>query len=674
MTLARVFRRPVALATSALGLWFLFAPAVPLRAAELDMRDAVTDRAFWAEVRELAELSNADEPAPAVCWLNEGSTNISYDTGNFTTYETRRVKIVILDAKRAEGYANVAIACSKRVPISKLKARTVTRSGKWVDVKKDDIHERSRFPDFVLYADVREKVFAMPSFADSCVIEYEYTRSHGDTQFEDEFRFDMSIPVRKAEYTFAMPKDLLLLGVDIATRSSGAPRSPVKGARPAPGGGLTGTQSTLTWTCASLPAIPREPFRAPLADLCSRVTVGLASMRPEYPQYTWRSFGDDYFKETISPLLAEGRALAGEVRSFLRNPKDELETIEMVANGVAENVRYVAIEIDGSGWKPRSPKEVLASRYGDCKDMSVLTAALLRVLGIEAWPALVRTRDDGTIDGSIVTPSLMNHMIVYVRSGGEEHWIDPAGGVLELGELPSVDRDVQALVLSDAGCSFVRTPRSTAEANRIAWTVNAEINAGGSIVGEATAHFTGDLALEMRNTIRGSSREDVRKALERMVAGQFAGAHVTSWERVERSGKRGCLVRMAFEADWAGASSGGRAVLDGSFFGIAGPEETLPAGRRHHGVVFDRPYAVADSCCIRLSDGWAPDGLPGDLSERAKYGFYARRFSHADGVIRCSRTFELTAKAVAASEYGDLRAFWLDASRAHREPVLLVRG
>jgi len=642
----------------------------PVQARELDIRDAIVDPAFWSEVAELAKLSGTEEPAPAVCWLNEGSTNILYDSGNFSTYEVRRLTFVILDAGRAEEYANVAIACSKRATVSNMKARTVTRSGKAFEVKKGDIHERSRFPDYVLYADVREKVFAMPSFGDSCVIEYEFIRTVSGTQFEDEFRFDMGIPVRKAEYTFSMPKEFTLWGVDIATRWCGAARAPVKGARPTTEGSL----STLTWTCMSLPAIPREPLMPPYGDLCSRVSVGLSKMLPEFPAYTWASFGEEYYKETIAPLLAHGRSLAGEARSFLRNPKTELESIEMVANGVAENVRYVAVELDGSGWKPHEPAEVLKARYGDCKDVSVLTAALLRTLDIDAWPALLRTRDAGMIDGSIVTPSLMNHMIVYVRSGGEEYWVDPTGGVLELGELPPADRNAQALVLTDGACSFIRTPEARAAENRIAWTVSAEMGTDGTVAGRVRGEFAGDLALEMRNLIRTESRDDVRKMLEGMVTDQFPGAHVTAWEPVARPAKGRCAVTLSFVADGAVALSGERAVLDGTCFGMAGPNETLHSGDRHHGVVFERPYAVTDSCSIRMPEGWVADGLPADLEVPSKFGSYVRRFTRSDRRIECTRTFELTAKTVSATEYGELRAFWLEAGRAQREPVLLVQG
>jgi hypothetical protein len=575
---------------------------------------------------------------------------------------------VILDAKRAEEYANVSVPFSKSVKLGGLKARTILKSGKAIDVKKGDIHERSEFPDFVLYADVREKVFAMPSFMDSCVIEYEFTRAVSGPQFEDQFRFDMEIPVRRAEYTFAVPSDFTDWGIDVATRSTGAPRAPVEGTRPMAEGAL----STLTWTCTSLPAIPLEPLMPPFADLCSRVSVGLSRLLPDYPRYTWQSFGDDYYKETLAPLIVEGRALAEEARSFLRSPKSEIETIEMVANGVAGSTRYVAVELDGSGWEPHHPAEVFSAKYGDCKDMSMLTVALLRSLGVDAWPALLRTRDAGMIDTGIVTPSLMNHMIVFVRCGGEQHWLDPTAGVLRLGELPSMDRDAQALVLADTGCFFIRTPTATAAANRTSWNVSATIDESGSVVGDVDARFGGDTALEMRNLLRIQSRDDIRKMLESMLDGQFAGARVVAWEQADSEGGAECGVRLSFAADGV-ALEGDRTVLDGTTFGIAGPGGTLHSGERHHGVVFDRPYCVMDSCAIRIPSGWAADGLPEDRSISSKFGDYTRRYSQENGVLQCVRTFNLTFREVSASLYDELRDFWLAAGRVQREPVLLVR-
>ena len=644
-------------------------------ASEPDVRDAMDKSTFWTEVAELAKLSGTDEPAPAVCWLNEGATNIRHDggefkIGNFSTYEFRRIQIVVLDAKRAEEYANIAIACSKSVTVSNIKARTITKKNKVIAVKGGDIHERSRFPDYVLYADVKEKVFTMPSFADSCVIEYEFARSVGGLQFEDEFRFDMGIPVRKAVYVFGMPSEFPAYGLDVTTRTYGAPGSPVKGT------GLTaeGELTTLTWICKDMPAIVFEPLMPPSADVCSRVAVALGRLMPDFPQYTWQVMGDMYYESVIAPLLTLSTLPREAAQRWLQDPQGELGNIEQIANAVAENVRYLAIELEGAGWTPNEPQKVLSERYGDCKDMSMLTVALLRSLGIEAWPALLRTRDVGALDGTIVTPSLMNHMIVNVQSGGKEYWVDPTGGVLKLGELPSSDRGALTLIVKSDECEFGRVPEAAASDNRQKSSIAARIGPDGTVTGELRLSFAGDLALEMRNVLRTESKDDIRKYFEHVVGNQFPGARVDTWEQGTPADDEGCCVSMSFEAERAVSLTGDRVVLDGTLFGNAGPDESLTSGERHHSVVFRRPYTVTETCSIALPAGWVVDSLPGDVDIPSKFGRYSRSFQESGAVIESTRTFELHAKSVSATEYTELRTFWLDVGRAEKDPVLLVQG
>ncbi len=635
---------------------------------ETDLRYELQDREFWREVVHVAGLTRTDEPAPAVCWLSDGRTTIAYDGGNYSTTELRRVKIVILDAKRAEEYCNVGIPTSSSHEVSNIRARTILKDGTVVPLDPSDIHERSRFPEYVLYADQEEKVFAMPAVQDSCVIEYEYTRASAGIDFEDRFAFDMFIPIKKASYIFAMPIDLIEFGVNITARPYGPVGFPEKGKALTAEGEL----STLTWTWEDIPAIAREPYMPPFTDVAARVIIGLRET-PTIDRYTWQILGDNYYASTIERMLDRDERVTSTAHEWSRGSSTPEERIEKIGSAVAENVRYVAVTLEGTGWTPQYPAATIAARYGDCKDVSVLTAALLRTFGIDAWPALVATRNAGAIDTSVVTPSLMNHMIVHARTAEGEHWLDPTAGAFKLGELPPSDRGVMALVLAEDGCHFRQVPECTADDNRIEISLAASIDESGNIAGALREVYVGDLALGTRTYLDSSSGDEIEKMLERGLERAYPGALVTAWDTDTEGKSKPCVLTVEFEAEGCAQISGSRMVLGGTVFGTGRMERTLPDRTRHSDVVFEQAYTFSQTVQLEIPEGWSVETLPDDLDIESEFGSFARRMEIEDGVVRSSRTFRLDEVRVDAHDYHDLREFTLVVDRAEKEPVLLVR-
>ncbi|MFH1689534.1 MAG: DUF3857 and transglutaminase domain-containing protein [Candidatus Eisenbacteria bacterium] len=640
----------------------------PLK-GEKDLRDEIAEPAFWEEVARVAQLTDGSEPAPAVCWLSDGRTSITYDSGNFTTTESRRVKLVVLDAKRAEWYLNVAIPTSNTRRVSNIKARTILKDGTCVSLKSDDIHERSRFPDYVLYADQTEKVFAMPAVEDGCIVEYEYTRSDEGADFEDHYFFEMSIPVRKANYTFSMPMDFVTNGLNINSRAYGSTPRAVHGSSLTAEGQLT----SLSWTKENLRAIESEPCMPPLDEVASRIAVGLGESRA-VGKYTWEVLGKHYFASALEPYVAKDiDGLPSVAMKWCGGAQTASEKIEAIGNAVAEKIRYVAIELEDSGWTPQHPTSTVSARYGDCKDMSVLTVALLHSLGVPAWPALLATRSSGTVDTLLVTPSVMNHMIVYARTADGDCWIDPTGGNFQLGELPSEDRGAHALVLTDKGCFFRKIPDSAAERNRIEKRMVGKLKADGSLSAELVEEYHGDIALTMRGVLDGMSSQDAKEALERSLEDTYGDVRVTDWRCVTSGDPRPCRIIAQFESDNCGQRSGGNLIIDGSVLGPQRLERQLPDEHRWHHVVFDHAYVSNESVEIELPRGWRADALPGDVNLTTDYGTFLSESSDDEGVLRSFRSFRLGTNRVDCTFYKRLRGFLSEVDDAQSEPIVLTQ-
>ena len=125
-----------------------------------------------------------------------------------------------------------------------------------------------------------------------------------------------------------------------------------------------------------------------------------------------------------TPLSPE---LARQIKEWRRLPGAE-ERVLAVLRFLQDEVRYQGIETGAEAFTPADPSLVFARRFGDCKDKTMLCAAILRALGIEANPVLVSTEWRQTIQDWQPTAAVFDHAIVQVSVDKQNYWLDPTAG------------------------------------------------------------------------------------------------------------------------------------------------------------------------------------------------------------------------------------------------------
>ena len=110
---------------------------------------------------------------------------------------------------------------------------------------------------------------------------------------------------------------------------------------------------------------------------------------------------------------------------------DRDKIIERLLASLRSQIRYTGVEFGKGAIVPRSSRETLARRYGDCKDQATLLVAMLRVAGIRAQVALLRTGRYGDVAPSLPGLGDFDHAIVYIP--GEPADVDRPVGALRPG-------------------------------------------------------------------------------------------------------------------------------------------------------------------------------------------------------------------------------------------------
>jgi len=254
---------------------------------------------------------------------------------------------------------------------------------------------------------------------------------------------------------------------------------------------------------------------------------------------TWAGVGRWY-----DGLLAGLERAAEPVRVRARGliVDDRRATLEALARFVQEEVRYVAVEVGIGGYRPSAPREVLARRWGDCKDKSLLLVDLLAEAGIPALPALT-TAGGGRVDPSFPSPTQFDHLIVAVPAAavgagegdavaGGYLFVDPTqprGGASWLS--PAVQGQDALVVLADGG-ELVRLP-VVAEAEGTTLVVNVRVDPSGTGVGGASFRLRGGLALGLLGEAEDGGADRVDAGLRAIFGRLLPGVELGSvgWTR-----------------------------------------------------------------------------------------------------------------------------------------------
>jgi transglutaminase-like putative cysteine protease len=146
------------------------------------------------------------------------------------------------------------------------------------------------------------------------------------------------------------------------------------------------------------------------------------------------------------------RALA---LSLTANDADARAKAKTLYDWVRRNIRYVAMFIGQSPAAPHRVTEVLANRYGDCKDHVALYGALLDAVGVRNEAALIGL---GSVYALPSVPGYgagaINYVITYLPDLGM--YADSTASSIEFGFLPLADMD-RPTVLVESGV-LSRTP------------------------------------------------------------------------------------------------------------------------------------------------------------------------------------------------------------------------
>lgn len=239
---------------------------------------------------------------------------------------------------------------------------------------------------------------------------------------------------------------------------------------------------------------------------------------------SWSEVGK-WYGELVAPQVKATPQIQAKAEELTRGKSTETEKIRALYEFVSR-FRYIGVSLGQGRYTPHRAEDVLANRYGDCKDKHTLFAALLAAAGIKAYPAMISSTSK--IDSGVPSPSLFDHVITAIPQGDSFLFLDTTPEVAVVGYLPAPLRDKSALVVTvESPSRLVKTPPNPPGANSETFHMDASLDAQGTLEGKARVEATGDSEIRLRSAFRVTSESQWRDLVQAVSGGMGFGGTVS---------------------------------------------------------------------------------------------------------------------------------------------------
>lgn len=388
-----------------------------------------------------------------------------------------------------------------------------------------------------------------------------------------------------------------------------------------------------------------------------------------YPMETWEVDTDDFapyviassFKDHVDLGRAYEKGVAPKIQvtpevqkladELTKGIEDRKAQVEVIYNWVSYNIRYVAVYLAKGGVVPHDSNTILRNHYGDCKDHSVILAALLKAKGIESSSALINLGESYNLPHLAVMSQ--NHVINYIPS--LDVYLDSTVQFSPYGTLPFEDMDKP--VILTALNKIGHTPIPRAEDNVTKSNVVMTINQDETISGNSESTVTGYYNQTVRSReLNSKDADDKDRIDERLRNGETGTGKIITSNPLDLSKPFNEKATFTIDAKSNIPGPGAMAVP----FGIK--------LTNFNALIFERPKdkLMFPSVCasktyeenytLTFPENTKITKVPNNIDYKNPYIEYKATYSNKGNMLNVSRIFKSQHKSsVCADDFNDLR-------------------
>jgi hypothetical protein len=358
--------------------------------------------------------------------------------------------------------------------------------------------------------------FSMPNVKVGSVIDITYSVTSDFFMNFQDWEFQSTIPVVWSEYRARVPEyfhyDKYMQGY-VTLHANESERAPTQitlrwkddledrtaGRSPFHEEKIDLMETKFRWIAKEVPAFKAEPFLTTPKDYISKINFELAST--QFPRQPIRNYLGNW--NEINKTYFESNDFGGEITSngYLKKTVEELtagivapkEKVAAIVNYLKKTVAWDGRSTDFSG---SQLKKVLDDKKGNSAEINLLLCSMLEKAGLEVYPILSSTRDNGFIREMYPHSSQFNYVLCGVKLDDNLLLLDATDPFLAYNIIPERCLNGKGMAVAKSGPFWVNLAHVNKTKTIATATLN--LNENGELAGQVSVERTGYSAANQR--------------------------------------------------------------------------------------------------------------------------------------------------------------------------------
>jgi hypothetical protein len=610
-------------------------------------------------------VNPADYPDKSAAYLlDDGVVRYEADGTGSRTY---RQVVQILKDDAVENWAEMSFSYApehQRLTINWIrvvKPDGTVVSDKPTQVQDADVPAAMSNP---VYSNRKVKRVTLAGVAVGTMVDYSYTieelKPYLTGDFTDSWSVSTGLPTRRSRFVVDVP---VSMKPRIVERNLTFKRATQE----------SNGRRVYTWAMHDVPVVKSQMFAADSNGVYMSVDVSAPLKWGDIAH--WYA-GLTKGRYALTPTLSH------TIDSLVSGAHSLDDSLRILQRWVAQDFRYVSIDLGIGGYQPRLPADVFTTGYGDCKDKTTLFVAALKHLGVTAYPVLLAA--GGGVERDLPAIEQFDHAIAAIaRPHGGYTFVDLTSELTPFGQLPYGPQGEFALVVHpDGSGEEVTLPEDSIAANRSELHLVGTLSPEGIFDGRFEQSAAGIQQYSLRGAFSSPLDSSARERVERKVAsGFFPGA--TGDSLVGFDGKdlqAPAKLSLLIHGGQATQQSGDLVFLTLPFGNMERLGSLVSELKSEGERVFPidaraviGPYTNVEEIRVTLPDGWHAR-LPESVHASSVFGRYDVDYTQNGRELRMSRKLVGATGIYGPDKIGELEA-WLSAvAKDNAKFIVLERG
>ncbi len=512
---------------------------------------------------------------------------------------------------------------------------------------------------------INQVKLTLPNVKEGAVLEYKYRVTSPFVQSIDEFVLQEDIPIKRLNASMRIleyfkfnqrQKGFFMLNPKVEkTRDNQLGIDVIK----------------TDFNLSDVPAMKQEKYVSNIDNYRSAAKFEIVSL--EIPGSTYENFSktwDDvvetiYDNPSFGGELKKGNYFEDDLNTALEGSTNDGERIASTMNFLRKNVKWNSSR---GVYCDEGVKKAFKTKTGNSGDMNLMLIAMLKHAGIDAYPVLVSTRDNGIP----LFPTLQgfNYVVVAAKIGDGYALMDATDPYSTPNVLPVRALNWYGRLISDTGKSIsidLMPKQKSAEVNMM----NVTINDDGSINGKFRQQYTNHNALYFRQKYNRTTEESFLEELEK----ENSDIEISNYQlkNNENIGKPIVQSYEFYKEDMIDAVGG--KLYFSPFFHIVTSENPFKLEKREYPVDFGYPWMDKFTINVKVPAGYKIESIPEPMALMLPEGMGSFKYniSENNGNISINAAVSINSAIIAPMQYDALKEFYRQMVEKETEKVVLSK-